>query len=273
MDHVQGAGTVRLRTGVRVCYDSTGPPTSSQVPVLLLHAWAESRRSFDRLIPLLPGTLRVIALDQRGHGDADKPAAGYELDDFAADIEAFMDEIGLPSAVLVGSSSGGYVAQQVAIRCPSRVAGLGLIGSPRTLRGRPPFADELDELPDPIDPDWVRQTLAWFPRSRAVPLSYVEDRVRDGARIPARVWRDVFNGLITAQPPTEVATIAAPTLIIWGEHDELLTRDQQQELAAAIPASRLVVYEDTGHLVLWEQPERLASDLSAFIETLDGSPG
>jgi pimeloyl-ACP methyl ester carboxylesterase len=50
--------------------------------------------------------------------------------------------------------------------------------------------------------------------------------------------------------------------------DELLTREHQQGLAAAIPASRLVVYEDTGHLVLWEQPERVAADLTAFVESL-----
>jgi pimeloyl-ACP methyl ester carboxylesterase len=272
MGYVPDVRMARLRTGVRVCYDSTGP-ASSQAPVVLLHAWAESRRSFDRLAPLLPPTVRVIAVDQRGHGDADKPAAGYEVDDFAADIEAFMDEIGVACAVVVGSSSGGYVAQQVAISCPSRVAGLVLIGSPRTLRGRPAFADEIDGLTDPIDPAWIRRTLTWFPQSQPVPPWYLEDRVRDGLRVPARVWRDAFNGLIAAQPPTETATITAPTLIIWGEDDELLTRDQQEELAAAVPDSRLVVYDDTGHLVLWEQPERLASDLTGFIQTLDERAG
>lgn len=59
---------------------------------------------------------------------------------------------------------------------------------------------------------------------------------------------------------------------MWGACDELLTREQQQALTAAIPASRLVVYEDTGHLVLWEQPERVASDLTAFVESLRQRP-
>jgi rifampin ADP-ribosylating transferase len=57
-----------------------------------------------------------------------------------------------------------------------------------------------------------------------------------------------------------------------GRRDELLTREHQQALTAAIPASRLVVYEDTGHLVLWEQPERVASDLTAFVESLRQRP-
>jgi rifampin ADP-ribosylating transferase len=67
-------------------------------------------------------------MDQRGHGDAGKPATGYDLESLGADIEAFMDAIGLSSAVLVGSSSGGYVAQQVAVHSPARVAGLVLVG-------------------------------------------------------------------------------------------------------------------------------------------------
>jgi len=261
-----GHGHVRLATGVTLSYTATGP--SSAPAVLLLHAWAESRRSFDRLVPLLPDTVHAVALDQRGHGDAEKPAAGYSLTGLAADVDAFMDAIGIVSAVLVGSSSGGYVAQQVAIDCPSRVAGLVLVGSPRSLRGRPSFADEVEALTDPIDASWVRQTLTWFPRHHDVPSSYLEDRVDDGARIPAHVWRESFRGLLAAEPPTDSGIITAPTLIVWGENDDLLARDQQEALAAAIPAAQLLVYEGTGHLVLWEQPERLAGDLTAFIERL-----
>jgi len=104
---------VRLGTGLTVPYVAQGD--RSGVPVLLLHAWGESLGSFDRLLPLLPSTIHALAMDQRGHGAADKPADGYALADFADDIVAFMDALGLSSAVLMGSSSGGYVAQQVAI--------------------------------------------------------------------------------------------------------------------------------------------------------------
>ncbi len=266
MDQRQGVCQFELATGVTLSYVSTGP--ASGTPVLLLHAWGESRRAFDRLLPLLPATIHGIAMDQRGHGDAGKPKVGYSLDHFAEDIVAFMDAAGISSAVLVGSSSGGYVAQQVAVTSPHRVAGLVLVGAPRDLQGRPPFADEVDQLSDPMDAAWVRESLTWFPRFQKVPQWYIDDRVREGARIPANVWRDTFNGLITARPPTDAGTIAAPTLIIWGDRDELLTREQEEALAAAIPASRLMIYEDTGHLVLWEQSERVASDLITFIESL-----
>lgn len=254
---------VRVATGVELSYVEHGDPAGTTV--LLLHAWAESLRCFDRLIPLLPQSLHVLAVDQRGHGDADKPADGYALTSFAADVEAFMDAVGLSSAVLVGSSSGGYVAQQVAVDFPDRVAALVLVGSPRSLRGRPAFADEVERLRDPVDPAWVRESLTWFPLLHHVPDWYVDARVEDGLRLPAHVWRDTLTGLFTAAAPTESGVIDAPTLIIWGDHDALLPREDQEAMAAAIPGSRLVVYEDTGHVVLWEQPERVAADVTAFI--------
>lgn len=114
----------------------------------------------------------------------------------------------------------------------------------------------------------MKASLDWFPRFHDIPDWYVEDRVDDGVRMPANVWREALTGLCTAIPPTETGTITAPTLIIWGGKDELLSRDSQERLAAAIPGSRLVGYDDTGHLVLWEQPERVAGDLTDFVQGL-----
>lgn len=261
---------VGLATGVSIPYVSVGP--ADVAPVVLLHAWGESRRSFDRLLPLLPRTIHAVAMDLRGHGDADKPAAGYSLAEVAADVAVFMDAADVPSAVLLGSSSGGYVAQQVAITSPHRVTGLVLVGSPRSLQGRPSFADEVDQLTDPVDAACVRKFLTWFPRFHQVPPWYIDGRVQDGARMPSYIWRETLAGLVSARPPTDMATITAPTLIVWGARDELLTCEDQQALAAAIPASRFIVYQDTGHLVLWEQPGRVASDLTAFVASLRQRP-
>jgi pimeloyl-ACP methyl ester carboxylesterase len=257
---------IRLSTGLDISYVVRGDP--SGIPVLLLHAWGESSGCFDRLTPLLPTTIRALALDQRGHGDSDKPAHGYALADFAGDVTAFLDASGLRSAVLVGSSSGGYVAQQVAITSPERVRGLVLVGAPRSLLGRPAFADEVDSLTDPISRGWVKESLTWFPRFHHVPEWYIEARVDDGVQLPAHVWRQALAGLTEATPPTEAGTIDAPTLIIRGERDELLPRADADALAAAIAGSRLIVYPGTGHLVLWEEPQRIASDLTSFVADL-----
>jgi rifampin ADP-ribosylating transferase len=262
---------IHVATGVTLRYLEQGDPSGRVI--LLLHAWGESLGCFDRLIPLLPASARVLALDQRGHGGAEKPAGGYELSAFAADVEAFLDAVGVTAAVLVGSSSGGYVAQRAALDHPTRVSGLVLVGTPRSLQARPAFADEVERLTDPVDPSWVRGSLTWFPRFHDVPDRYVDGRVRDGLRLPARVWRDTLTGLVTATAPTDTGTITAPCLIIWGERDELLPAEDQLRLAAAIPGSRLVTYPDTGHLVLWEQPDRLAADLIAFVDGLGSAVG
>src|SRR5438034_1421036 len=108
------------------------------------------------------------------------------------------DAVGVSCAVLVGSSSGGYVAQQVAINSPHRVAGLVLAGSPRSLQGRPSFADEVDQLTDPVEAAWVRKFLTWFPLFHQVPQWYIDSRVDDGVRVPAHVWREALAGLVTA---------------------------------------------------------------------------
>ena len=256
---------LRLRTGVRVpCLvqgDADAPP------VLLLHAWAESRGSFDRLLPLLTG-FRVYAPDLRGQGEADKPEDGYSLAEQADDAAAILDALNVPRAFVVGSSSGGYVAQQLAVSHPERVAALILAGSPLSLQGRPAFADEVDALTNPLDADWVRESLTWFPLLHEVPAWFIEDRVRDGLRMPAHVWKAILNGLCEATPPTESGTIQAPTLILWGAEDTLLPRSGQETLAPRIPGATLKVYPDVAHVVLWECPERVAEDTTAFFRSV-----
>jgi rifampin ADP-ribosylating transferase len=256
----------KLRTGVALPYSEQGRPDGT--PVVLLHAWGESRHAFSRVFPFLPDTLRVLAPDQRGHRDATKPRTGYAFTDYVADVEAFLDAVGADSAVIAGSSSGGYVGQQFALDHPGRTRGLVLIGAPLSLHGRAPFADELESLTDPIERDWVRGSLSWFRFQRPVPQEYLEDRVEDGVRMPARVWRDALAGLSEAQPPTEAGVIGVPTLVICGARDELLPADTGERLTAAIPGALLRTYEDGGHLVLWEQPERVARDITEFAASL-----
>jgi pimeloyl-ACP methyl ester carboxylesterase len=258
-----GVRILQLSTGITVPCLLQGDPGAK--PLLLLHAWGESRRSFGRLVPLLP-EFRVAAPDLRGQGDADKPGNGYSLKDQAADAAAILDALQLESAAVLGSSSGGYVAQQLAVGDPDRVDALVLVGAPLTLHGRPAFADEVEALAGPIDEDWVRQSLLWFPLGSPVPGWYLEDRVRDGVKMPAHVWKGALQGLYQATPPTEAGAISAPTLILRGGQDGLLPPADHETLAARIPRSILKSYPGVGHLVLWEVPERVAADTRAFLQ-------
>ncbi|MBT2555267.1 alpha/beta fold hydrolase [Arthrobacter sp. ISL-5] len=256
---------LRLRTGITVPCLVQGDAAAK--PLLLLHAWAESRRSFDRLIPLLAG-FRVYAPDLRGQGDADKPEDGYSLAEQAEDATAILEALDVPKAFVLGSSSGGYVAQQLAVIYPERVAALVLVGCPLSLQDRLTFSDEVDALTDPVDEDWVRDLLSWFPLLHAVPAWYTEDRVRDGVRMPARAWKGMLDGLRADTPPTEAGNIHAPTLILWGADDGLLPRSDQEVLASRIAGSILKVYPGVAHVVLWECPDQVAEDTAAFLSSV-----
>lgn len=197
-----------LSTGVRLPYISVGP--GSATPVVLRHAWGESRRCFDRLLPKLADTVHVVAVDQRGHGEAARPPTGYSLAAFGEDIVEFLDAPGFSSAVLLGSSSGGYVAQHVAAGSPRHVAGLVLVGSPHSLRGCPAFADSVNQLRDPVSEAWVRASLTWFPRFEPVPQWYIDDRVRDGAAILPTYGARPSTGSATRRRPATVPTSRPP---------------------------------------------------------------
>jgi rifampin ADP-ribosylating transferase len=254
---------VTLADGLRLAVRDrgTGPP------VLLLHAWGETHRAFDRLVELLPDRLRILVPDQRGVGRSDKPLQGYGIQDAAADMVGLLDVLDLPAAWVVGSSSGGYVAQQVAASHPERVLGLALVGSPRSLFGIDPLGAVLDGFHDPVTTADLAALNGFLALPDTIPRDFLALQDAAALTIPRHVWLAGYRGLIEATPPTESGAIAAPTLVLAGADDEILGPAQAVELATAIPASRLVVYERTGHFVLWERPDRVARDLVGFVTT------
>lgn len=272
MDASAGEHPLRLATGITTVVTDDGSAEGAP-PVLMIHSWLASRRSFVAVLAALAGRVRVVAADLRGHGGADKPPTGHDLASLAADVVATLDAVAIDQAVLVGASSGGYLAQQVAVTSPDRVAGLVLAGSPLALHGRPPFADRLEAMTDPLDPDWVRNFLEGFGGLDRLPSWYVELMVADALRVPATIWTATLDGLTASPPPTTVGTIAAPTLVISGGRDDLLGPDQARALVAAVPGARWIEYAEAGHLVMEEQPERLAADVLAFLEELPASDG
>lgn len=254
-----------LATGVELAVHEHG----EGVPVLLLHAWGETHRVFDLLVPLLPTSMHLLLPDQRGVGDSTKPADGYTLIDSAEDVIALLDALAIDSCWLVGTSSGGYLAQQVTVDHPSRVRGLVLVGSPSNLQQPLPvgFVDFLSTFHDPVTREDLDALNGALPLHNPVPDSFVEDQMTAALTIPKHVWRATIDGLVAADPPIAQGSITVPTLILWGGEEDVLPAGQATELQAAIEGSRVVTYEGVGHLVLWEQPERVAEDVTAFITT------
>lgn len=259
---------IALPTGVELAYVAQGPDDG--VPLVLLHGLSDSWHSWEPMLPCLPLTVRANAISLRGHGDSDKPAIGYAPADIAADIAAFMDALAIESAVVVGHSMGSVIAQRFAIDYPERVAGLvleGAIGALAAIPDSEAFAAMIASLTDPLDPVIVRE-FQLSTITQPVAPEHVDRFVQESLKVPAHVWHSVIAALMGDDTYQRISAIRAPTVLLWGDQDGVGTRDAQEALVAGIANARLIVYAGTGHAVHWEQPERAAADISAFIDSL-----
>lgn len=262
--------TVELPNQVKLQYVEQG--NSSGLPLILLHGYADCWRSFERVLPHLPKSIRTFALTQRGHGDASRPATGYRPCDFVTDLAEFMDALDLETAVIAGGSSGGIIARHFAIDHSNQTSGLILIGAPLTLQGKPNvlylWNSTISKLKDPIDPSFVRDFIK-SQLAQQVPQAFLKTMIMENLKVPARVWRATLKGLLEDDSSEELNKIKTPTLIIWGDRDAIIPRSEQETLRERIAGSRLVVYPGAGHVLYWEEPAHVASDIVAFIENLD----
>jgi pimeloyl-ACP methyl ester carboxylesterase len=264
---VSDTKSVDLPSGVTIQYVEQGDP--SGVPVLLLHGLSDSWRSFQYVLPHLPESIYAVAPSMRGHGDSERPEEGYEYSDFATDAAALMDALQIESAIIVGHSLGSSVAKRFAIDYPDRTRGVVLVASLNNWPANPAiqgfWEGAIKPMEDPVDPGFVRE----FQESTvAQPIdeSYMDTIVQESLKVPARVWKATVIGSVEHDQSGELGKIQAPTLIIWGNQEELAPREDQDEQVEAIPNAELKVYEGVGHAVHWEAPERFASDLVGFIE-------
>ena len=262
----QRLAEIRLPNGVRLQYAEQGNPAGQ--PVILLHGYSDSWYSFSRVLPLIPAKYHVFALDQRGHGDSDRPAGGYTMRDLAADVIGFMDAARLSKAIVVGHSMGSFVAQQVALAAPERVERLVLIGSgttPRNIEGIGELRRAVDSLPDPIPVGFARD-FQLSTIHRRLPDAFVDRVVADSRKLPARVWRGIMAGMLATDRAPRLSQSRIPTLILWGDRDAIFLRAEQDALTSLLSGSTLKVYHDTGHALHWERPVEFVRDLKEFVE-------
>ncbi len=232
--------TTNLATGPRLHYAEQGDQTGEAI--IFLHGYSDSWYSFSRVLPLLSPEYHAFALTERGHGDSDKPECCYTLDDFAADVDAFMDAVGIERATLVGHSGGTLIAPRVALRYPHRVSRLVLIGSAimgANNEAMVGLGEEVRALEDPVPPEFARE----FQEStihHPVPEEFLSTAVSESLKLPARVWRDYMEGVILAGGhPAQLGEINAPTLILWGDQDAFYPARRTREARGGDPRCRV----------------------------------
>lgn len=264
--------TATLASGLTLPYVEQGPATGT--PVLFLHGVTDSWRSFEQMLPHLPPTMRAIAVTQRGHGDASRPDT-FSYREMAGDVAAFMDALHIPTAVVVGHSMGGLVAQRFAIDFPARARGLVLLGSFHTLAGHPGVRELWDlglaSLRDPIDPAFVRS----FQESTvATPIAktQMDTYVAESLKVPARVWQALFTSFLADDFAGDLGRITAPTLVVSGGNDSFSRQQERDALLAGIRGATASDYPELGHAMHWERPAAIAFDIARFVSRLPAAP-
>ena len=108
--------------GIKLAYEDRG----AGLPVVFLHAFPVNRSMWEPQVTALSGRFRALTLDFRGHGESDAPLWNFSLDQYADDVQALLDHLAIPKAVLVGLSMGGYVSLAFYRKFRGRVKGLVL---------------------------------------------------------------------------------------------------------------------------------------------------
>jgi len=257
-------GLATLRSGLRLAYGERGPV--AETALVLLHGLSDSWLSFEPLMALLPGSVRVVAVSMRGHGDSDRPESGYRFPDFATDIRDLLDALDIESAVIAGHSLGASVAMRFGIDYPERALGLVLLGAFADYRHNPAVLElhaVVQQLSDPVDQSFIRDfQLATL--TRPIPAEALEQVIRESRKLPARVWKAIVAGFCGPDGTLPLHELRVPSLLLWGERDNFVPRADQERLLAGISGSRLVAYPGGGHAFHWEDPAPSARDLSAF---------
>jgi pimeloyl-ACP methyl ester carboxylesterase len=197
------------------------------VPVLLLHGLASTRRFWDLVVPGLAG-LPVVALDQRGHGDSDRPDGPYDGETVAADALTALDALGISRAVVVGHSWGASTALRLAADAPERVLAVvaidGGIGAARDLA---PTREEARERLTPprtaLPPEALQEALAagplgpwWSPDVAAAVLALFAVGP-DGlarSRLPFEAHMAIVDDLLDQDPAALLPRIACPAWVV-----------------------------------------------------------
>lgn len=257
---------VSIQDGITLSYVEQG--ASQAPPLLLIHGYGDSWRSYEPLLAELPRSIRAIALSQRGYGNSTKPDVSYGVRDFAEDLAKFMDRLGIASGVLVGHSMGSLVAQRFAIDRPDCVRGLVLIGAFATLKGNAGgeelWTEHVAAMTDPVDVAFVRafqeSTLAG-----PVDADFFETVIAESCKVPAHVWRKALRAMLDDDSSGDLHRIAGRSLIVWGDRDGFSSRSEQERLRAALGRATLTICEGVGHDPHWEQPARVAALIVEFL--------
>jgi non-heme chloroperoxidase len=250
-------------------------------PVVLIHGWPLSGRSWEAQVPALVGAgYRVITYDRRGFGQSSQPWHGYEYDTFAADLAALLDHLDLTDAILIGFSMGGGEV----VRYLSRF-GTDRVSKAVLASAVPPYLFKSDDNPDGgIDDAFISGMIGqvskdrpafldefltpFFSAGRKLKVSPQQKAyaVSLAAVASPKATIDCINAWGRTDFRSDLAAVTVPTLVIHGDGDNIVPIEVSGERTAeAIPGAVLVVLEDAPHGVTVSHPEEWNAAVVRFL--------
>lgn len=256
---------IRINPAIKMAYVEWGNPKGE--PVILIHGYSDSSRAYSTIAPFLnDSSKRYIAIDLRGHGNSSKPKCCYYVSDLAEDISDFIRTMGFEKVSVVGHSLGSITAGVLASTHPEQIKKLVLISSAlKPGPGTDFLYDTLHAQSFPLDVNGDFMSM-WAPNSSGSDQEMLRYLRQEEAAMPKRAWLGIVKGLEIVDWSKASRHITAPTLILWGDQDELMIESDQIALRNALPNARFIRYEGLGHSMYWEQPERVARDLNDFLK-------
>jgi pimeloyl-ACP methyl ester carboxylesterase len=240
-------------------------------PVLLLHGLGSSSFVWVPTLLGLGRKLRLIALDQIGHGRSDKPPIHYRITDFVDYLEKFIEKLELKQVDLVGNSLGGWVATRLAVKRPDLVRRLILVCS-AGLQPSEKIRERLENIN--FAPRSFSQTrdilsLCFYDKARyvnpsSVAINLMLRRLEGNHETVGRILKSIYD-------PGEwlddkMNMVRARTLILWGREDGLLPVEFAEQFTSGIYDARLEIFEKCGHVPQIERARDFNNLIYEFLQ-------
>lgn len=277
--------TVSGGGGVKLHVVETGRPDGR--PILFIYGWSQSHDSWARQLnsPPLAERFRLLALDNRGRGESEKPADAYgDSRLWADDIRAVIDSLGLHRPVLSGWSYGGFIINDfVRHHGQENVGGLNYVGAATDINvetsyrflgegwaGLLPGAD--GSLANTVFSESAEEASiamrTFVRRCFARPLPRSEELAMLGLNLlcPPRVRLGLFSR--SFRNDDILAGITVPVLVSHGAADTIVDLETGRHIASSISGAKLSVYEAVGHAPFWESADRFNQELAEFTGSL-----
>jgi pimeloyl-ACP methyl ester carboxylesterase len=266
---------ITLPNGYKTRLLDTGGPVSTLV---LVHGLGNSHEIWDRVLPQLAHSFRVIAFDLPGFGEASRPDAAYDGPFFAAQIVALLDALGIERATLIGNSLGASAVLHMSAIAPHRIeravlAAPGGIGKRTNLLMRAaalPLIGGWLARPTPAN-NRTTLKLALHDHKHLTPDLIAAFNLYASRPDSARAFvRSLQTGVTlrgsrdSAHVRALAALFPAPALVMWGRQDRVFPVQYAAEAAQLIPRAQLTLIDACGHYPQWEQPEAFVAAVEAF---------